>query len=354
MLSLAGGLPSAAMFPVADVKQAADCALSERSTLQYGLSEGSADLRAILAGPDGDPSRVVVTTGSQQALDLLGRVLLDPGDQIVVPDPCYVGARQALGSTGAVLVGVDGDVDGLDTDSLADRLADGLSPKAVYVVANFDNPSGAVLAAGRRRMLTALAERYGFVIIEDDPYGALRYDGTPVDDVGPASDNVVRLRTVSKTIAPGLRVGWMSGPDWLMDAAVVAKQSVDLHTSTVTQAIVGRLLGENEWLDNHLAGLRPWYRAQRDAMVEALDTDLADAEFGVPEGGMFLWVRLPGVDTTTLLRSAIETGVAFVPGSAFAVDRNLSEYLRLSFATVDRCEMSVAVDRLAESVARAA
>jgi 2-aminoadipate transaminase len=354
VLSLAGGLPSAAMFPLADVARAARCVLAEPSTLQYGLSEGSVDLRALLAGPDGDPSRFVVTTGSQQALDLLGRVLLDPGDQIVVPDPCYVGARQALGSTGATLVGIPGDTDGLDTDALADRLASGLKPKAVYVVANFDNPSGVVLAPVRRRMLTALAERYDFVIIEDDPYGALRYDGTPVDDIGPESGHVVRLRTVSKTIAPGLRVGWMSGPAWVIEAVVVAKQSVDLHTSTVTQAIAGRLLGEPGWLDGHLTELRPWYRSQRDALVDALVTDLPSAEFGVPDGGMFLWVQLPGVNTTTLLPAAIELGVAFVPGPAFAVDRDLSEYLRLSFATVDRSEMGRAVCRLAESVARTA
>lgn len=354
VLSLAGGLPSAVMFPVADVARAASCVLAEPSTLQYGLSEGSADLRSLLAGALGDPSRFVVTTGSQQALDLLGRVLLDPGDQIVVPDPCYVGARQALASTGATLVGIEGDADGLDTDVLADRLAAGLKPKAVYVVANFDNPSGAVLAPGRRRMLAALAERYGFVIIEDDPYGALRYEGTAVDDIGTESDLVVRLRTVSKTIAPGLRVGWLSGPQWLINAVVVAKQSVDLHTSTVTQAIVGNLLGKDGWLDAHLAELRPWYRAQRDALVDALATGLPSAEFSVPEGGMFLWLRLPGTDTTRLLGAALEAGVAFVPGSAFAVDRNLNEYLRLSFATVDRCELVVAVDRLAESVARTA
>ena len=352
VLSLAGGLPSAAMFPVADMVRAASDVLADPGTLQYGLSEGSVGLRTQLAGPAGDPDRFVVTTGSQQALDLLGRVLLDPGDEIVVPDPCYVGARQALGSGGATLVGILGDVDGLDTDALALRLAAGLRPKAVYVVANFDNPSGAVLAPVRRRMLVALAERYGFLIIEDDPYGALRYEGTPIDDIGVGSDLVVRLRTVSKTIAPGLRVGWMSGPPWLIDAVVVAKQSVDLHTSTVTQAIAARLLGQDGWLNGHLAELRPWYRAQRDALVEALQTALPGAEFTIPEGGMFLWLRLPDVDTAALLPSAIRSGVAFVPGSAFAVERDLSAYLRLSFATVERAEMAEATDRLAESLVR--
>ncbi len=354
VLSLAGGLPSAAMFPVDDVVRAANGVLRDPSTLQYGLSEGSTELRTIVAGPSGDPDRIVITTGSQQALDLLGRVLLDPGDDIVVPDPCYVGARQALGASGATLVGVPGDVDGLDTDRLADRLAAGLRPKAVYVVANFDNPSGAVLAPVRRRMLVALAERYGFIIIEDDPYGALRYAGTEIDDIGPGSDRVVRLRTVSKTIAPGLRVGWLVGPQWLVDAVVVAKQSVDLHTSTVTQAVAAHLLGQDGWLDGHLAELRPWYRDQRDALVEALTEKLPGAAFSVPDGGMFLWVRLPDVDTAGLLPSAIRSGMAFVPGSAFAVDRDLGELLRLSFATVDRSQMGGAVDRLARSLARAA
>jgi len=351
---MAGGLPSAARFPIEDVVHAAGRALRDHSALQYGLSEGTAALRTIVADAETDPARIVVTTGSQQGLDLLGRVLLDPGDAIVVPDPCYVGARQALGSTGATLVGVEGDAAGLDTELLADRLAAGLRPKAVYVVANFDNPSGAVLGPVRRRMLVALAERYRFMIVEDDPYGALRYEGAAIEDIGPGSELVVRLRTVSKTIAPGLRVGWMSGPQWLIDAMVVAKQSVDLHTSTVTQAIATELLGREGWLDSHLSTLRPFYRDQRDALVEALRRSMPDAEFVVPAGGMFLWLRLPGVDTAALLPSAIRSGVAFVPGSAFAVDRDLSQHLRLSFATIDRGEMGEAVDRLARSFARTA
>ncbi len=356
VLSLAGGLPSAAMFPVEAIRDAANSVLGAGIGLQYGLSEGDTRLRNWIVeqrstiDPDLDISRVVVTTGSQQALDLLARVLIDPGDVVVVGDPCYVGARQVLGAAQADLVGVAVDHDGLVVDDLADRLAAGLRPKLVYVVANFDNPSGAVLAAERRVELVELAVNYDFLIIEDDPYSALRYEGEALSEIGPASQRVVRLRTVSKTLAPGLRVGWLIAPSWVSDAVVIAKQAVDLHTSTVSQAIAAELVTQPEFLDRHIGQLRPFYRRQRDALADALDEQLPQAQFRRPDGGMFVWLRLEGIDSAALLTKALEVDVAFVPGSAFAVQRDLSDYLRLSFATVEASKMTVAVARLAQVV----
>ena len=343
VLSLAGGLPAAERFPVAAISEAAAMVLARGDGLQYGLSEGELRLRELVA--TGSPDAVLVTTGSQQALDLIGRVLLDPGDPVVVGDPCYVGARQVLGAAQADLVGVTVDADGLDVDELAERLEAGLRPKLVYVVTNYDNPSGAVLSWARRERLAALADEHDFLIVEDDPYGELRYDGDPVADI--PGDRVLRLRTVSKTLAPGFRIGWVEGPQWVIDAAVIAKQAVDLHTSTVSQAIVAELLAQPGWLDAHVAGLRPWYAGQRDALVAALHAHLPAAEFVAPTGGMFVWLRLPGVDTSPLLADALEAGMAFVPGSAFAVQRDLTDYLRLSFATVSADDLATAVQRLA-------
>lgn len=343
VLSLAGGLPAAERFPVAAISEAAAMVLARGEGLQYGLSEGELRLRELVA--TGSPDAVLVTTGSQQALDLVGRVLLDPGDPVVVGDPCYVGARQVLGAAQAHLVGVPGDADGLDVDDLHDRLRAGLRPKLVYVVTNYDNPSGAVLSWARREHLAALADEFDFLIVEDDPYGELRYDGDAVAAI--PGDRVLRLRTVSKTLAPGFRIGWVEGPQWVIDAAVIAKQAVDLHTSTVSQSIVAELLGRPGWLDAHIAGLRPWYAAQRDALVAALGEHLPQAEFVAPTGGMFVWLRLQGVETSPLLADALEAGMAFVPGAAFAVDRDLSDHLRLSFATVSAEGLAIAVQRLA-------
>ncbi|MEM9203104.1 MAG: PLP-dependent aminotransferase family protein [Actinomycetota bacterium] len=347
VLSLAGGLPAAERFPVAAISEAASLVLARGDGLQYGLSEGDAGLRELVS-PDGDPSSVVITTGSQQALDLIGRVLLDPGDPVVVGDPCYVGARQVLLANRASLVGIDVDQDGLDVEALAERLSGGLRPKLVSVVANFDNPSGVVLSAPRRRRLAELADHYDFLIIEDDPYGRLRYDGDDLDPI--PGDRVLRLRSASKTLVPGLRVGWLSGPQFVVDAVVIAKQAVDLHTSTVSQAIVHELLQQPGWFEAHVAGLLPWYAGQRDALIEAVDTHLPTATYHRPDGGMFLWLQLPGSDTASVLTDAVESGVAFVPGSAFAVDRDLSDFLRLSFATVAADQLDEAVRRLAQVV----
>ena len=356
VISLAGGIPAPHLFPAAALAEIAGRRYGAGEGLQYGLTEGEIELREWIVAhhrTSGDvltAEQVLVTTGSQQALDLVGRVLLDPGDEVVVGDPVYVGALQALRFHQPTLVTVPVDAHGLDVDALAARLAEGCRPKLVHIVPNFDNPTGAVLAVERRAQLGALADRHGFVVVEDDPYARLRFEGEALPGMASYTERVIRLRSTSKIVAPGLRVGWLAGPESLVRAAVIAKQAMDLHTSTASQVVLAELLARPGWLDAHVAGLVPWYRDGRDALVASVEQHLPSAEFTRPTGGMFCWLRLPGVDTTALLDPAIEAGMAFVPGRAFAVERDLGDHLRLSFATASPDELGVAVRRLAGAV----
>ncbi len=360
VISLAGGIPAAELFPLEKLAGSLVEAFASEGAgaAQYGLTEGVAALReliAVRASDHGAPAgvdEVLVTTGSQQALDLVGRVLIDPGDAVVVDDPGYLGALQALRPARPHLVGVPVDAQGMDTGRLEELLREGLRPKLVYTNPNFQNPSGATMTPERRRHLASLADHYGFIVVEDDPYGNLRFEGQEADSMSVHSPLVLRVRTVSKVLAPGLRVAWAIGPARLIEAMGIAKQAVDLHTSTVTQHMALGLLSDEEWDRAHREALAPWYRERRDALMAALDRHLGDRfEFTPPAGGMFLWGRVAGLgddtDTAELLGPAIEAGVAFVPGSAFAVDTPRPHHLRLSFATAAPSDMEVAVERLA-------
>lgn len=360
VISLAGGIPAAELFPLERLAGSLVAAFESEgaAAAQYGLTEGVTALReliAVRAADHGAPAgidQVLVTTGSQQALDLVGRVLVDPGDAVVVDDPGYLGALQALRPARPRLVGVPVDEGGMDTARLEELLVGGLRPKLVYTNPNFQNPSGATLTPERRRHLAGLADHYGFVVVEDDPYGNLRFEGREDDSMSVHSPLVVRVRTVSKVLAPGLRVAWAIGPARLIEAMGIAKQAVDLHTSTVTQYMALGLLTDESWDRAHRKSLAPWYRERRDALMGALDRHLGERfEFTPPAGGMFLWGRVAGlpdeIDTADLLPAAIEAGVAYVPGSAFAVDTPRPHHLRLSFATAAPGDMDRAVARLA-------
>jgi 2-aminoadipate transaminase len=333
VLSLAGGLPAPELLPVARTREALDRVLTAR-TIQYAPTEGLAELRAA-TGAD------LVTTGSQQSIDLVARAVLDPGDVVALASPAYLGAVQAFEASGAALHAVAGDDDGLDTDVLAADLRAGLRPKLVYVVPNFHNPSGAVLSAERRRDLGELSARYGFTVLSDDPYGALRFDDTtPVADI--RGERVVHLRSASKVLAPGLRIGWMNGPTEIVDACSRLKQAVDLHTSALDQAIVAELLADTAWFDAHVATIRATYRSRAYALASALGVPCAC-------GGMFTWVRWPGVDTDRLADDALAKGVAFVPGLAFSLDgHSHHDEMRLCHATLCEDELTEAAGRLSE------
>ncbi len=356
MRSLAGGLPEPGLFPADVLARATTAVLSttpERAAaaLQYGPTDGARRLREVLAAapalhglPPGDADDFVVTTGSQQAIDLVARALVDDGDAVVVDDPCYLGARQALLAAGARVVGVPVDGDGMCVDALEWQLRGGLRPRLVYTVPNFQNPTGAVMALERRRALIELGHRYGFVVVEDDAYHALWFDEPTPPAIGALdADRVVSVGSCSKVVAPGLRVGWLRAPAWLRETIVRVKQACDLHTSSFTQAVVTELLADTAFVDAHLARIRATYAPKARVLAEALD---GWGDGPVARGGMFLWRRLPGVDADELLAQAVDEHVAFVPGSAFAVDQPWREHVRLSFATLDVADLRAAAATL--------
>lgn len=352
VMSLAGGLPAAESFPIERLSVAAERAFAVGGTygataLQYGPTEGDAELRAVLAETYAcEADDLLVTTGSQQGLDLIARAVIDPGDTVVVEAPSYVGALQALRTCRPSLHAVPLDHDGLVTDDLARALRTGLRPKLVYVIPNFQNPSGATLTEQRRQHLLELADRYGFLIVEDDPYGALRFRGEAVRSLwqlGASTDRVASLGTASKLLAPGLRVGWLAAPSWLRPPLVRLKQATDLHTSSLCQGIVADVLADAAFVTAHRARLAELYGTRCSALLEALPPQFTVSP---PDGGMFLWAEVPGVDASASLPAAIDAGVAYVPGTAFSIDGGFARHVRLSFATVALHQLPEAGRRL--------
>lgn len=355
MISLAGGLPDPDRFPVEGLQASMEKVLAAApvAALQYGETRGSEAARAAFAGRlcsegnlDVAADDLVVTTGSQQALDLLARTLIDPGDAVIVSDPDYLGALQVLRGYGAALHAVPVDGDGMRVDVLEDLLLHGLRPKLCYLVPNFHNPTGVSLSGERRSRMAELSARYGFVVVEDDPYRDLWIHTEPASMPGDP-ELTVRLRSVSKILAPGLRVGALAGPRWLTDAVITAKQSTDLHTASLNQLVVADALG-SDWIEAHLAGLRMSYARKRDALLAALGRLFgARVACNRPAGGMFVWVRFADVDDTdALLQRALEQNVCFVPGNAFAVGRDLARHARLSYATASPTQLGEAIRRL--------
>ena len=277
MLSLAGGLPAPELLPVTRLDQASRSVLDRAGprALQYAPTEGVDELRAVVADDLAAPvDEVIITTGSQQAIDLLSRCLVDPGDTVVVESPGYLGALQAFQAADADVRAIPADADGMRTELLDRELRRGLRPKLVYVVATFQNPSGATLTLARRRHLAALADEFGFVVVEDDPYGELRFGGERPVRLRELSERVVTLGTASKTVAPGLRVGWAAAPEWLQSALVRAKQVTDLHTSPLTQLIAAEILGDAAFMRAHLAEIRATYGSRAEALVTSLEARL--------------------------------------------------------------------------------
>ncbi len=364
MVSLAGGLPAAELFDVEGVRAAALAALDDApaAALQYGMTEGQPALREAIAARlqarsiAATPQALVVTTGSQQGLDLVARALLDEGDVVVVERPSYLAALQAFGLAGPAWrsIGVDGD--GGRVEDL-DAACAGVRPKLVYVVPNFANPTGACMSLERRRALVRWAAAHRVVVLEDDPYGELRTRGTPLPslaaiaaEVPGASEWIGHASTLSKTVAPGLRVGWLLLPAWLREAVVLLKQACDLHTSSFAQEVASRYLASGR-LEARLDLVRTEYARRRDALAGALDEGFgARLEVRVPDGGMFLWARFTDrTDARALLPLALERGTMFVPGDAFFVDATgtadaaVRASLRLNFsaATPDRLREGV-------------
>jgi len=360
IVSLAGGLPAADGFPVAAMAEATARVYrdSGREALQYAASEGYGPLREWIAtrlaaqGLDADPARILVTTGSQQGLDLVGKVMIDPGSRVAVESPTYLGALQAFNAYEPDFVAVDGD----DQGPRPEGLAAVAGARFIYLLPNFQNPSGRCLSDERRRALAAAAASAGLPIVEDNPYGDLWYDQPPPAPVSAhAGDNALYLGSFSKVLAPGLRLGWMLAPRALFPKLLQAKQAADLHTPGFNQRIVHEVVKDG-FLEQHVPTIRARYAAHRDAMRAALEKHLpAGCRWQVPNGGMFFWVELPAsLDATALLPAAVAAGVAYVPGAPFFADGGHANTLRLSFVTVPPEQIERGIALLGEVLKEAA
>ncbi|MDX6345551.1 MAG: 2-aminoadipate transaminase [Streptomyces sp.] len=365
VISFAGGLPAPDFFDTEGIRAAYDRVLAEdpRRALQYSTTEGDPALRAAVAerlgtrGLPTDPDDLLVTGGSQQALTLLATALLEPGDVVLVEDPTYLAALQCFGFAGARVVPVPSDDEGVDPAAL-EELVVRERPKLLYLIPTFQNPTGRTLPAARRTAVAEIAERHGLWIAEDDPYGELRYEGDHmpwIASLPAAADRTVLLGSFSKIMAPGMRLGWLRAPAAFRRACVVAKQSADLHTSTIDQAAAARYLADSD-LDAHLTRVRGAYRDRRDALLGGLSNALPPtSSWNHPEGGMFVWARLPqGHDATAALRVAITHDVAYVPGTPFFAGDPDPAALRLSFVTHTPDEIREGLLRLGKALAIAA
>jgi 2-aminoadipate transaminase len=373
IISFAGGLPAPDVFPAERFEQACHRVLETqaRLALQYGATEGYEPLREMIArhtaryGVKAKPENVLITSGSQQALDLIGKLLINLGDRVLVEAPTYLGALQAFNVYGAEYVAVPSDHDGLQTDLLEGSLR--LGPKFMYVLPNFQNPGGTTLAEGRRHELVLLADRYGIPIIEDDPYGQLRYEGEHLPplivldrenlrrDDGYSIGNVIYLSTFSKTLAPGLRLGWIVAPPEVIGKLVQLKQGSDLHTSTFVQMVAYEVARDN-FLDEHIKLIRRVYGERREVMLRALQENFpSEVTWTRPQGGLFLWVTLPaGMDCHQLFEAALKENVAFVPGDSFYPGNGHVEearrHFRLNFSNASPDQIREGIRRLGVAI----
>ncbi|UUX97368.1 PLP-dependent aminotransferase family protein [Aquabacterium sp. J223] len=360
ILSLAGGLPAAETFPVEAMREATARVLADtpREALQYAPSEGFGPLREWIAahlgaqGMDVDSSQVLITNGSQQGLDLAGKLLLDPGSRVAVESPTYLGALQAFAPCEPEFVALECDAEG-PVPAALDAAA---GARALYVLPNFQNPSGHCIGEARREALVAAARRLALPLIEDDPYGELWYDAPPPRPLAArCPGQVLYLGSFSKVLAPGLRLGYAVAPEPLFPKLLQAKQAADLHTPGFNQRVVHEIV-RNGFLREHVPTIRARYKRQRDAMRESLQRYLAGlgCRWVVPSGGMFFWVELPaGIDAMALLPQAVEAGVAFVPGAAFYSGTPRHHTLRLSFVTVTPERIATGIALLAGVLQRA-
>jgi 2-aminoadipate transaminase len=374
IISFAGGLPGPDLFPVEEVKEATETVLETRGriALQYSTTEGYPPLREMIVrhmaryGIVVDIDNVLITSGSQQALDLIGKILINLGDKLLLENPTYLGAIQAFNMYGADYVTVPTDDNGMVTDHLEDALRCG--PKFIYALPNFQNPSGVTMPIERRQALMEAADHYGIPVIEDDPYGQLRYEGENIKPLvvidaerlacehnGKYTGNVIYLSTFSKTLAPGLRMAWIVAPKEVINRLVQAKQGTDLQCSTFDQMVAFEV-GRGGFIDRHVLRIREIYGHRRDVMLESL-TKAFPAATGVrwtrPAGGLFLWVSLPEwMDAAVVLQDAVKEKVAFVPGAPFFPGGGGQNTMRLNFSNAKDEQIREGIERLGRVVMR--
>jgi 2-aminoadipate transaminase len=369
IISFAGGFPDPALFDVAGIQESASAVLanSPGPVLQYGATEGYQPLREGISrfmagkGATVTPEGLIVTTGSQQALDLIGKTMISPGDKVIVEAPTFLATIQCFRLYGAHIIGAPIDADGVDVDRL-EKLIVEHRPKLVYLIPTFGNPSGATLSLARRKRILEIAARTHTLVVEDDPYGELYFDQPPPPsllalsgEVPGSRDWLAHCGSFSKILSPGLRVGWLIAPGELLAKAIMCKQFSDAHTSNLTQAICAHYLTLNR-LSSALAVVRKTYAERARVMAESLRRELGAAiEFNQPQGGMFFWAKLTGANGKSsnapdFAKRAIEKGVAFVPGAPFfAHDPDMST-LRLSFATADVAKIEEGIGRLGQAL----
>ncbi len=367
VISFAGGLPAPEVFPTERFEAAMRTVMQTLGAraLQYSTTEGYRPLRELIAerssryGIRVEPDNVLITNGSQQALDLIGKVFLNPGDHVMVERPTYLGALQAWNAYQTEYITADTDLDGYVVESVRDRMRCG--PKFVYALPNFQNPSGITLSLERRRALLEVADHYGVPILEDDPYGQLRYEGEHLPSIVTLdsqfrstngtqySGNVIYLSTFSKTLAPGVRLGWIIAPVEVIQKLVQAKQGADLHTGTLNQMLAYEV-ASGGFLDQHVKHIRAVYRERRDAMLDALQRHFPDGvTWTRPQGGLFLWLTFPeGMDAAEILTAAVARKVAFVPGTSFFADGGGRNTARLNFSNASPELIEDGVKRLAD------
>jgi len=358
IISFAGGLPAARTFPVAEFAAASEKVLRDDgpAALQYAASEGYGPLReqvaAMLPWPVA-PAQVLITTGSQQGLDLVAKVLIDRGSRILVETPTYLGALQAFAPMEPEVVGVSSDEQGVQLDDLAQKAAAPARARFLYVLPNFQNPTGRTMTEPRRAALALRAAALALPLVEDNPYGDLWFDAPPPPPLAARHPGgCVYLGSFSKVLAPGLRLGFLVAPEPVYPRLLQAKQAADLHSSSLNQRVVAEVMKDG-FLERHVPTIRSLYKSQRDAMLAALQREMhgLDVQWNKPDGGMFLWLRLPpGGNAIDLLPRAVDKGVAFVPGAAFHAGEGDVRCLRLSFVTVGAREIDAGIAALAAAI----
>ena len=367
VISLAGGLPAPELFPIDEYRRAFEWILESdgAQALQYGPSEGYRPLRALLADRLGNVGircgvdDILITNGSQQALDLLGKMFLDPGDAVLVEKPTYLGALQAFNQYQATYAIVSMDDEGMCVDDverlLSQRRSDAPPIKLIYALPNFQNPTGRSMSLERRQRLVELASGYGIPIVEDDPYGELRYEGESLPTLKSLDrdGSVIYLGTFSKILAPGFRLGWVVAGPTAMEALLHAKQPSDLHTG-MAQQMATYEVARNGFVDKHVEAIKAFYRERRDVMLGAIEEHFpAEASYTRPAGGLFVWAELPRhIDTRELLIEAVQNKVAFVPGQAFHPDMTGTNTMRLNFSNVPPEQVREGIRRLGQSIRR--
>ena len=365
IISFAGGLPSARTFPVTEFARACATVLRDDASaaLQYSASEGFGRLREMVAQAlpwDVDPSRILITTGSQQGLDLVAKVLIDEGSRVMVETPTYLGALQAFTPMEPEIVSVASDEEGVLVDDVATKCRAGTPARFLYALPNFQNPTGRTMSEARRSALVARCAELGLPIVEDNPYGDLWFDQPPPPPLSARNpDGCIYLGSFSKVLAPGLRLGFLVAPKAVFPKLLQAKQAADLHSPGFNQRMIAEVM-QDGFLERHIPTIRALYKAQRDAMLGALAREMPAGEdsdpdhrvlWNKPAGGMFLWVRLPrGMDAVELFNRSVAKGVAFVPGQAFFADHPDPRCLRLSFVTPSVAEIERGVAALARAV----